>query len=140
MGLRIPLILMAIRSIASQILFVSEPRGVMTTLCFFLYWLWFGIGVEYPLSATIMSEYTNKKTQVAFTITVFAMQGWVLGSRIVAPIVSATFGYAYNAQPNSFDRVGFTVPPADYIWHIILMVGASRALLTTNCSILLPRR
>lgn len=83
MGLQIPLILMAIRSIASQILFVSEPRGVMTTLCFFLYWLWFGIGVEYPLSATIMSEYTNKKTQVAFTITVFAMQGsgfWAVGS------------------------------------------------------------
>ena len=41
----------------------------------FRFWLGFGIGGDYPLSATIMSEYANKKTRGAFIAAVFAMQG-----------------------------------------------------------------
>ncbi|GLJ42665.1 hypothetical protein SUGI_0884420 [Cryptomeria japonica] len=40
------------------------------------FWLGFGIGGDYPLSATIMSEYANKKTRGAFLAAVFAMQGF----------------------------------------------------------------
>lgn len=127
----ITLILMVICSIASGLSLGCEPTGVMTTLCFFRFWLGFGIGGDYPLSATIMSEYANKKTRGAFIAAVFAMQGFgILAGGIVALVVSAAFDHAYKALPYSIDPVGSTVPQADYVWRIILMVGALPALLT----------
>nr|TKW08151.1 hypothetical protein SEVIR_6G010275v2 [Setaria viridis] len=56
---------MVLCSIASGLSFGHTPTGVMATLCFFRFWLGFGIGGDYPLSATIMSEYTNKRTHCA---------------------------------------------------------------------------
>ncbi|KAI4995160.1 hypothetical protein ZWY2020_035063 [Hordeum vulgare] len=69
------LILMVLCSIASGLSFGHEAKGVMGTLCFFRFWLGFGVGGDYPLSATIMSEYANKKTRGTFIAAVFAMQG-----------------------------------------------------------------
>ncbi|XP_022732795.1 probable inorganic phosphate transporter 1-5 [Durio zibethinus] len=125
------LILMVVCSIASGISFRKSPNSVMATLCFFRFWLGFGIGGDYPLSATIMSEYANKKTRGAFISAVFAMQGFgILAGGIVALIVSAAFDHAYKAPPYKIDAAGSTVPEADYIWRIILMFGAVPALLT----------
>ncbi|KAM3248632.1 hypothetical protein P3L10_010401 [Capsicum annuum] len=70
------LMLMCICFIASGLSFGREPETVLTTLCFFRFWLSFGIGGDYSLSATIMSEYANKKTRGAFIAAVFAMQGF----------------------------------------------------------------
>ncbi|KAL8469945.1 hypothetical protein ACS0TY_032707 [Phlomoides rotata] len=67
------LLIMVVCSVASGLSFGSTPKGVMATLCFFRFWLGFGISGDYPLSATIMAEYANKKTLVA---AVFAMQGF----------------------------------------------------------------
>lgn len=69
----ITLMVMIVCSLASGLSFGSTPKGVMATLCFFRFWLGFGIGGDYPLSATIMSEYSNKKTRGAFIAAVFAM-------------------------------------------------------------------
>ncbi|KAH0636540.1 hypothetical protein KY290_036964 [Solanum tuberosum] len=63
----ITLMIMCICSIASGLSFGRDPKTVMATLCFFRFWLGFGIGGDYPLSATIMSEYANKKTRGAVT-------------------------------------------------------------------------
>lgn len=77
---------------ASGLSFGHSPTGVMTTLCFFRFWLGFGIGGDYPLSATIMSEYANKRTRGAFIAAVFAMQGFgILTGGIVTLIISAAF-------------------------------------------------
>ncbi|CAI0459650.1 unnamed protein product, partial [Linum tenue] len=57
------LAIMVFSSIASGLSFARNPAGVIATLCFFCFWLGFGIGDDYPLSATIMSEYANKKTR-----------------------------------------------------------------------------
>ncbi|GJN20749.1 hypothetical protein PR202_gb08166 [Eleusine coracana subsp. coracana] len=112
------LMLMVICSIASGLSFGHTPTGVIATLCFFRFWLGFGIGGDYPLSATIMSEYANKKTRGAFIAAVFAMQGFgILAGGIVTLIISAAFRAAYPA-------------PADFVWRIILMLGALPALLT----------
>nr|AFK39350.1 unknown [Lotus japonicus] len=74
------LMMMVICSIGSGLSFGHSPKSVMATLCFFRFWLGFGIGGDYPLSATIMSEYSNKKTRGAFIAVVFAMQGFgILG-------------------------------------------------------------
>ncbi|KAJ9700683.1 hypothetical protein PVL29_006145 [Vitis rotundifolia] len=125
------LILMVVCSFASGLSFGDEPKAVMATLCFFRFWLGFGIGGDYPLSATIMSEYANKKTRGAFIAAVFAMQGFgILAGGIVSLIVSAAFDHKFKAPSYQLDPVGSTVPQADYIWRIILMFGAVPAGLT----------
>ncbi|XP_031274367.1 probable inorganic phosphate transporter 1-7 [Pistacia vera] len=127
----ITLILMVVSAIASGLSFGKSPNGVMTTLCFFRFWLGFGVGGDYPLSATIMSEYANKKTRGAFIAAVFAMQGFgILAGGFVALIVSTAFNHSFNAPPYSVDPIGSTVPQADYVWRIVLMVGAVPATLT----------
>jgi MFS transporter, PHS family, inorganic phosphate transporter len=68
------LIMMVVCSIASGLSFSYQPKGVIATLCFFRFWLGFGVGGDYPLSATIMSEYANKRTRGSFIAAVFAMQ------------------------------------------------------------------
>ncbi|XP_022871378.1 inorganic phosphate transporter 1-4-like [Olea europaea var. sylvestris] len=125
------LMLMVICSIASGLSFGNQPKGVMATLCFFRFWLGFGIGGDYPLSATIMSEYANKKTRGAFIAAVFAMQGFgIMAGGMVAIIVSASFKAGYPAPAYQDNASASTVPEADYVWRIILMFGALPAALT----------
>ncbi|XP_010558852.1 PREDICTED: inorganic phosphate transporter 1-1 [Tarenaya hassleriana] len=127
----ITLILMVLCSVASGLSFGHAAKGVMTTLCFFRFWLGFGIGGDYPLSATIMSEYANKKTRGAFIAAVFAMQGvGILVGGMVALIVSSIFDHQFPAPTYAVDRALSTPPQADYVWRIILMVGALPAALT----------
>ncbi|MQM12110.1 hypothetical protein Taro_045022 [Colocasia esculenta] len=127
----ITLLLMVICSIASGLSFGHTAKGTVITLCFFRFWLGFGIGGDYPLSATIMSEYANKRTRGTFIAAVFAMQGFgILAGGIVAIIVSAGFKSKYPAPSYISNPVGSTVPQADYIWRIVLMVGALPAVLT----------
>jgi len=119
------LMLMVISAIGSGLSFGNTPKSVMTTICFFRFWLGFGIGGDYPLSATIMSEYANKKTRGAFIAAVFAMQGFgILAGGAVSIIVSAAFKKAYPTP------APFTPPQADYVWRIILMFGAVPAVVT----------
>jgi len=125
------LMLMVICSVASGLSFGHTPTGVMATLCFFRFWLGFGIGGDYPLSATIMSEYANKKTRGAFIAAVFAMQGFgILAGGIVTLVISAAFRAGYPAPAYRDDHFNSTVPQADYVWRIILILGAAPAMLT----------
>ncbi|KAK2389022.1 putative inorganic phosphate transporter 1-5 [Trifolium repens] len=125
------LALMVFSSLASGLSFGHSAKGTISTLCFFRFWLGFGIGGDYPLSATIMSEYANKKTRGAFIASVFAMQGFgILAGGIVSLVVSTAFDHAYKAPPYNIDPAGSLVPEADYVWRIILMFGAVPAALT----------
>ncbi|XP_028794327.1 probable inorganic phosphate transporter 1-5 [Neltuma alba] len=125
------LALMVIASLASGLSFGDTPKGVISTLCFFRFWLGFGIGGDYPLSATIMSEYANKKTRGAFIAAVFAMQGFgITVGGMVALIVSTAFDHAYKAPPYNVDAAASLPPQADYVWRIILMFGAVPAAIT----------
>ncbi|KAJ0054056.1 hypothetical protein Pint_01738 [Pistacia integerrima] len=125
------LMLMVICSVASGLSFGHSANGVMATLCFFRFWLGFGIGGDYPLSATIMSEYANKKTRGAFIAAVFAMQGFgILAGGMFALIISSAFMARFDAPAYEVNAVASTVPQADYVWRIILMVGALPAALT----------
>ncbi|CDY22354.1 BnaA06g36760D [Brassica napus] len=127
----ITLIMMILCSVASGLSFGDKAKGVMTTICFFRFWLGFGIGGDYPLSATIMSEYANKKTRGAFIAAVFAMQGvGILAGGFVALAVSSIFDKTFPAPSYAVDRALSTPPQADYIWRIIVMFGALPAALT----------
>ncbi|XP_058745776.1 low affinity inorganic phosphate transporter 1-like [Vicia villosa] len=125
------LMLMVIASLASGLSFGKDPKAVVSTLCFFRFWLGFGIGGDYPLSATIMSEYANKKTRGAFIAAVFAMQGFgILAGGAVGIIVSSVFKALYPSPAFQVNPNLSTVPQADYVWRIILMFGAIPAALT----------
>jgi MFS transporter, PHS family, inorganic phosphate transporter len=74
-----------------------------------------GIGGDYPLSATIMSEYASKKTRGAFVAAVFAMQGLgILVAAAVTLIVACAFK---NLAPETPEN-------ADYVWRIVLGFSA----------------
>ncbi|XP_058745398.1 low affinity inorganic phosphate transporter 1-like [Vicia villosa] len=125
------LMLMVIASLASGLSFGNDPKAVVATLCFFRFWLGFGIGGDYPLSATIMSEYANKKTRGAFIAAVFAMQGFgILAGGAVGIIVSSVFKALYPSPAFQVNPTLSTVPQADYVWRIVLMFGAIPAALT----------
>jgi len=66
----------------------------------------FGIGGDYPISATIMSEYANVKDRGKLVALVFANQG-------VGSVVAVAVG-AISA---------FTLPP-DLAWRVMALVGA----------------
>jgi len=127
----VTLILMVVCSIASGLSFGNSPNSVIATLCFFRFWLGFGIGGDYPLSATIMSEYANKKTRGAFIAAVFAMQGiGFLAGGIVALIISSAFNNKYQSPAYKNNPAASLPRQADYIWRMILMFGAIPAGLT----------
>ncbi|XP_019707494.2 low affinity inorganic phosphate transporter 4 [Elaeis guineensis] len=127
----VTLILMVLCAICSGLSFGSTPKAVMGTLCFFRFWLGFGIGGDYPLSATIMSEYANKKTRGAFIAAVFAMQGvGIIFAGLVSMTLSAIFLSFFPAPPFSSDHIRSTQPEADFLWRIVLMLGAIPALIT----------
>ncbi|XP_062225231.1 putative inorganic phosphate transporter 1-13 [Phragmites australis] len=115
----VTLVLMIACSLASGLSFSKRKgKNVVTVLCFFRFWLGVSIGGDYPLSATIMSEYANKRTRGAFIAAVFAMQGFGnLAAGIVGMVVSAAFE---NSSPSN----------ADFVWRIVLMFGAIPAALT----------
>ncbi|KAL9318622.1 hypothetical protein ACSQ67_015139 [Phaseolus vulgaris] len=133
------LMLMVLASVASGLSFGRDAKTVMTTLCFFRFWLGFGIGGDYPLSATIMSEYSNKKTRGAFIAAVFAMQGFgILAGGVFAIIMSSIFKTQFDSPPYEVDPLGSTVPQADYLWRIILIVGALPAAMTYYSRLKMP--
>ncbi|XP_024384156.1 probable inorganic phosphate transporter 1-3 [Physcomitrium patens] len=125
------LLLMILTSISSSLSFGHSAKAVMTSLCFSRFWLGVGIGGDYSLSATIMSEYANQKTRGAFIAAVFAMQGiGILLGDIMSIIVASIFRNALRDVSFLEDAVASTPPQADYVWRIVLALGAVPAALT----------
>ncbi|XP_028796163.1 probable inorganic phosphate transporter 1-3 [Neltuma alba] len=126
-------------ALGSGLSFGSTAKSVITTLCFFRFWLGFGIGGDYPLSAVIMSEYANQKNRGGFVAAVFAMQGvGILVAGVVAMVVSKLFLAAYPAVNFAIDPVMSTQPEGDFVWRIVLMFGAIPAALTFYWRIKMP--
>ncbi|XP_027331388.1 probable inorganic phosphate transporter 1-2 [Abrus precatorius] len=118
-------------ALASGLSFGYTAKSVIVSLCFFRFWLGFGIGGDYPLSAVIMSEYANQKTRGSFVAAVFAMQGiGILVAGGVAMLVSRLFLASYPAPGFAKNPVLSTQPEGDFVWRIVLMFGAFPAALT----------
>ncbi|KMT19220.1 hypothetical protein BVRB_1g014020 [Beta vulgaris subsp. vulgaris] len=121
------LILMVLSSFGCGFSICRSKTCVLLSFGFFRFLLGVGIGGDYPLSATIMSEYANKRTRGAFITAVFSMQGiGILFSSMVTMTVCAVFDKATNA---SKDHHSHTMA-ADLAWRIILMLGAVPAAIT----------
>ncbi len=83
------------------------------TLLAFRFIMGLGIGGDYPLSATLMSEYSNRKDRGKLITMVFSMQGLGL---IVGPLVAIVLLSSGISQ--------------DLTWRLMLGLGAVPALAT----------
>ncbi len=109
---------MAVAAVGSAL---SVPAFGLDTLLVLAIWrfvLGMGVGGDYPLSATIMSEYANVRNRGRQVATVFAMQGaGLLAGALV------TLGVLLALPSGS-------VAALDLSWRIILGLGAVPAVLT----------
>ena len=122
----IALMLMVLSSIGCGFSICRTRSCVLVSLGLFRFILGFGVGGDYPLSATIMSEYANKRTRGSFIAAVFSMQGFgILVASVVTMVVCAIFDRAANGAPKDP-----TPKEADIAWRLILMLGAIPAGLT----------
>ena len=92
-----------------------------------------GIGGDYPISSTIMSEFANKKTRGSFIAAVFSMQGFgILASAAVTIVVCSIFRRAFGSEDHN------TPKEADVAWRLILMLGSVPAALTYYWRMMMP--
>ncbi|KAI4388520.1 hypothetical protein MLD38_000841 [Melastoma candidum] len=129
------LVLMVAGSIGCGFSVGKSRSYVLASLGFFRFVMGVGIGGDYPLSATIMSEFANQKTRGAFIAAVFSMQGFgILGSSVVTMAVCQAFNkLAHNPLPGAP-----TPTEADLAWRVILMAGAVPAVLTFYWRMMMP--
>ncbi|KAJ1666743.1 hypothetical protein IW140_002334 [Coemansia sp. RSA 1813] len=83
--------------------------------------LGFGIGGDYPLTATIVSEYASVHNRGKMISAVFSCQGF---GNVAAPIVGIIVTACFK---NSIDR---NVLYLDYVWRIIIGIGCIPGLCT----------
>ncbi|MGI0072162.1 MAG: MFS transporter [Thermoplasmata archaeon] len=117
----VTLSVMAIGAIGSAL---SAPVAGLSTITVLTLWrfvLGVGVGGDYPLSATIMSEYSNVQSRGRLIAMVFAMQGFGLLAGAAASLAAV-----------------YLVPTLDLSWRLILGVGAVPALLTIYFRTRLP--
>lgn len=128
------LTLMVMSSIGCGFSICTTKKCVLGSLGFFRFLLGVGIGGDYPLSATIMSEFANKMTRGAFIAAVFSMQGFgILASSMVTMTVCKIFERATNTT--SPDQ---TPPGTDIAWRLILMMASIPAALTFYWRMMMP--
>ncbi|KAJ8753038.1 hypothetical protein K2173_011806 [Erythroxylum novogranatense] len=93
----------------------GPPGVVIGVLCLFRLLLGFGLGGTYPLCATIMSEYSNRKSRGTFLSALFAMQGvGIIFSGLIPMVLSKIFH-------------------ENVLWRVVLIIGALPAALTLYC-------
>ncbi|GAA5795150.1 hypothetical protein HPULCUR_000504 [Helicostylum pulchrum] len=99
----------------------STVKGV-SVLGFMAVWrfvLGFGIGGDYPISATITSEWSSTRTRGMMISLLFSMQGiGTLAAAIVTLAVLAIFKQAIIADVNNLD----------YVWRLCIGLGAIPAV------------
>ncbi|KAM5573961.1 putative inorganic phosphate transporter 1-9 [Rosa sericea] len=128
------LMVMVLSSIGCGFSICTSPTCVLVSLVFFRFLLGVGIGGDYPLSATIMSEFANKRTRGSFIAAVFSMQGFgILASSIVTIVVCAVFNFESKPDPKKA-----TPDEADIAWRLILMLGAIPAAMTYYWRMMMP--
>ncbi|KAI8318930.1 phosphate:H+ symporter [Martensiomyces pterosporus] len=112
--------------------FSSDTVRGFNVFIFLFIWLVFvgiGVGGDYPLAATITSEYANVETRGKVMSAVFACQGFGnLGASIVAIIVLACFK----------SSIRHDVYMLDYVWRICLGFGAIPGAVTLYWRLTMP--
>ncbi|XP_059461456.1 probable inorganic phosphate transporter 1-9 [Corylus avellana] len=132
----IALMIMVLSSIGCGFSICTTRNCVLVSLGLFRFILGLGIGGDYPLSATIMSEFANKTTRGALIAAVFSMQGLgILTASVVTMTVCRIFDATSDVHVSAMDP---TPQKVDIAWRLILMLGAIPAALTFYWRMLMP--
>ncbi|KAJ1643296.1 hypothetical protein LPJ64_004916 [Coemansia asiatica] len=101
----------------------SMVKGINVFVVLFIWrvLLGFGIGGDYPLTATIVSEYASMHNRGKMISAVFSCQGF---GNVLAPIVGIIVTACFK---NSIDRDPLYL---DYVWRIIIGIGCIPGLAT----------
>lgn len=127
------LTIMVLSSVACGFSICGKRACVLWSLVFFRFLIGLGIGGDYPLSATIMSEFANKKTRGAFIAGVFSMQGiGILAASGVTAVVCSSFD-KYSKKSKDY-----MTTDVDIAWRLILMIGGVPAALTFYLRMMMP--
>ncbi|KAK4771089.1 hypothetical protein SAY87_031621 [Trapa incisa] len=130
----ISLTLMVLSSLGCGFSICTSRGCVLGSLGFFRFLLGLGIGGDYPLSATIMSEFANKATRGAFIAAVFSMQGFgILASSVVTMAICGALDGVSKARPEDETPIA-----ADIAWRVLLMLGAVPAAATFYWRMMMP--
>ncbi|CAF0946140.1 unnamed protein product [Didymodactylos carnosus] len=109
----------------------AAARGI-GTLGFLGFWrllLGIGIGGDYPMSATVSSEWSSAGRRGQMVALTFSMQGWgQFFGALVDIILLAIFKYAIEADQMNID----------YVWRILLAMGVLPAVCTIYYRFVLP--
>uniref|UniRef100_A0A7N2MRJ4 Major facilitator superfamily (MFS) profile domain-containing protein n=1 Tax=Quercus lobata TaxID=97700 RepID=A0A7N2MRJ4_QUELO len=118
-------------TVLSTLLGIALLGTVIGQLVFGSFW---GLGLVDPLSATIMSEFANKRTRGAFIAAVFSMQGFgILAASTVTMVECDIFDHvSHNVSKD------LTPMAVDFAWRLILMLGAVPAGLTCYWRMTMP--
>ena len=121
---RIYMVTLSILAIGAVGSALSVPAFGLSTIAILTIWrfvLGVGVGGEYPLSAAIMSEYSNQRNRGRLIASVFAMQGFGLLAGAAVSLV-----------------VVYSTSSLDLAWRVILGMGAVPALVTMYFRTRLP--
>ena len=98
---------------------LSSHINLFTMLIFFRFILGIGIGGDYPLSATVASEFSNTKNRGAVIASVFAMQGvGIIFASCVSLIVLRIFKHFIENN----------IKTLDYAWRLMILIGVLPSL------------
>eukprot|EP00850_Spirogloea_muscicola_P020858 SM000229S07494 [mRNA] locus=s229:27820:31480:+ [translate_table: standard] len=133
------LMMMIVFAVGSALSAGRDPLAVVVTLCVMRFFLGFGIGGDYPLSATIMSEFANTATRGAFIAAVFSMQGvGILMAGAVTLLFAGVFKDAYPAPSFAQDPARSINKGSDYVWRIVVSFGAIFTAATLYARMTMP--
>jgi PHS family inorganic phosphate transporter-like MFS transporter len=116
----IELMIIIVGTIGQAVAGQAPAVSILGVLIFWRVFMGIGIGGDYPLSATITSEFAATRIRGRMMTAVFAMQGFGnLASAIVALVVTS----AYKNKMLYEDLPGAPVS-VDYCWRLLIGLGA----------------
>ncbi|KAJ7098945.1 phosphate permease [Mycena epipterygia] len=130
----------------------GQAISIIAMLIFWRFIAGVGIGGDYPLSATISSEFASTRIRGRMMTAVFAAQGWGnLAASVVATVITVAFKNGIskdfpsedcNCDPNALQRVlcASTSPlnHVDYMWRLLLGLGCVPAVLALYFRLTIP--
>ncbi|KAJ6566649.1 inorganic phosphate transporter [Mycena capillaripes] len=144
------LIIMIVGTFAQATAAEGQAMSIIAMLIFWRFIVGLGIGGDYPLSATIASEFASTRVRGRMMTSIFAAQGWGnLAASIVATVITIAFK---NAISKDFTLDGCTCDQAflqvcsspstlnhvDYIWRLLLGLGCVPAVIALYFRLTIP--
>ncbi|KAK4701918.1 MFS transporter, PHS family, inorganic phosphate transporter, partial [Phenoliferia sp. Uapishka_3] len=115
----IELMIIIIATIGQAVAGHGPAVSIIGVLIFWRFIMGLGIGGDYPLSATITSEYAATRIRGRMMTAVFASQGWgQLSAAIVSLVVITAFKKQIIADPANYAH------HIDFCWRLLIGLGA----------------